>query len=99
MIANSPKDQAATHADRRLAGQVVLVTGASRGLGLMVAESFAGHGAAVGLVARSTAPLEDARDKILAEGGSAVAVTASNATLAWLPPCGPGIPRSRLATT
>jgi len=39
-------------------GRTVLVTGASRGIGMATAEHFASLGARVGLVARSAAPLE-----------------------------------------
>src|SRR5690606_2429891 len=37
----------------RLAGRVVLITGGSRGLGLLLAREFARHGACLALVARS----------------------------------------------
>jgi NAD(P)-dependent dehydrogenase (short-subunit alcohol dehydrogenase family) len=42
-----------------LSGQVVLITGASRGIGRVMAELFAQAGARVGLIARSTSQLED----------------------------------------
>jgi NAD(P)-dependent dehydrogenase (short-subunit alcohol dehydrogenase family) len=61
---------------RTLAGQVALVTGASRGLGLLIAGALAGAGATVGLVARSAGPLTQARRRLVAAGGTAVAVTA-----------------------
>ena len=48
----------------RFDGQTVLVTGASRGLGLATAESFAKEGARVGLVARDRALLEQAAERI-----------------------------------
>jgi 5-hydroxydodecatetraenal polyketide synthase CpkA len=59
-----------------LAGQVALVTGASRGLGRVIAGTLAGSGAAVGLVARSTGPLAQAADELTDAGGTAVAVPA-----------------------
>jgi short-subunit dehydrogenase len=49
----------------RLAGAVVVVTGASRGIGRAVARAAAARGARVGLVARSRGDLED----VLAEAG------------------------------
>jgi short-subunit dehydrogenase len=45
-------------------GQTVLVTGASRGLGLAVAERYAQLGARVGLVARDSAALQAAAAKL-----------------------------------
>ncbi|MFC4032597.1 SDR family NAD(P)-dependent oxidoreductase [Streptomyces polygonati] len=63
-------------ADLPLAGQVALVTGASRGLGLLIARAFAAAGASVGLVARSAEPLEQTVAELAEEGASAVAVAA-----------------------
>ncbi|GAC1674643.1 MAG: 3-oxoacyl-ACP reductase FabG [Ktedonobacteraceae bacterium] len=56
-------------------GKVVLVTGASRGLGKVIAQNFARQGAKVVLVARHTAPLEALEDEILAAGGEAITVS------------------------
>jgi acyl-CoA synthetase (AMP-forming)/AMP-acid ligase II/NAD(P)-dependent dehydrogenase (short-subunit alcohol dehydrogenase family) len=59
-----------------LAGQVALVTGASRGLGLLIAGALADAGAAVGLVARSAGPLAQAVAQVTEGGGTAIAVSA-----------------------
>ena len=63
-------------ASRSLAGQVALVTGASRGLGRVIAGALSDAGAAVGLVARSAGPLARTADQLTAGGATAVAVTA-----------------------
>ena len=57
-------------------GKVVLVTGASRGLGKVIAHDFARQGAKVVLVARHREQLEIVEDEILAAGGEAIAVAA-----------------------
>lgn len=54
--------------------EVVVVTGASAGLGRAIAREFGRHGADVGLLARNTQDLEDARGEIEAMGGRAVAI-------------------------
>jgi len=59
-----------------LSGRVALVTGASSGLGVRFAEVLAENGAAVGLVARRRDRLADARARIEAARGRAVAVEA-----------------------
>ena len=65
-----------TLASRRLTGRVVLVTGASRGLGRLLAKTLAGAGAAVGLVARSAEQLAEVQGELIDGGGTAVAVAA-----------------------
>jgi len=57
-----------------LEGKVVLVTGASRGIGAAAARLFATEGAAVVLAARSTEALDHLVDEIRADGGTADAV-------------------------
>ena len=56
--------------------KVVLVTGASRGIGSVMARQFAAQGARVVLVARSVELLAELEDEILASGGDALAVVA-----------------------
>jgi NAD(P)-dependent dehydrogenase (short-subunit alcohol dehydrogenase family) len=57
--------------DKPLAGQLALVTGASRGIGAATAEALAAYGAHVVLTARTVGGLEEVEDRIHAVGGSA----------------------------
>lgn len=58
----------------RFHNQVVVVTGASRGLGRGCAEAFAAEGGKVVLLARASAELEEVADSIRQRGGVAQAV-------------------------
>ena len=57
-------------------GPVALVTGGGRGIGRLLARSLSDHGYTVGLIARSTAELEETVAEIRDVGGTAAAVTA-----------------------
>ncbi len=56
-----------------LAGRVVLVTGASRGLGLALAEEFAREGSRLVICARGEASLDAARRRLAARGADVLA--------------------------
>src|SRR5690606_27397927 len=56
--------------------QVVMITGASAGVGRAVARLFAERGAAIGLLARGAAGLEGARQDVEALGGRALVLQA-----------------------
>ena len=54
--------------------EVILITGASQGLGRQFARMLAAHGAAVALAARQTAKLKSLEEEIRGKGGRAVAM-------------------------
>ncbi len=54
--------------------EIVLITGASQGLGRRFARVLSAHGAAVALAARQVAKLKSLEEEITAKGGRAVAV-------------------------
>ena len=60
--------------DQDLAGKVVLITGASRGIGYQAAKEAGRRGAHVIAVARTVGGLEELDDEIQAAGGSATLV-------------------------
>jgi NAD(P)-dependent dehydrogenase (short-subunit alcohol dehydrogenase family) len=57
-----------------LEGRVVIITGASRGIGAATSRAFAAAGAAVALAARDEAALASLADQLLSGGGRAIAV-------------------------
>ncbi|HEX5140122.1 MAG TPA: SDR family oxidoreductase [Dehalococcoidia bacterium] len=59
-----------------LAGKVVVITGASAGVGRATAREFAARGARIGLIARGAERLEDARRECLEAGTYAAAFSA-----------------------
>ena len=62
--------------------QVVVITGASAGVGRATARAFAAAGARIGLIARGEAGLEAARREIEAAGGQALTIVADVADAA-----------------
>ncbi len=62
--------------DTQLRNKIAVVTGASRGLGRVVALKLARHGVKVALVARSPVPLDELTATIERDGGTALAVVA-----------------------
>ena len=54
--------------------EIILITGASQGLGRQFARVLSAHGAAVALAARQTSKLKNLEEEIRAKGGRAVAV-------------------------
>jgi short-subunit dehydrogenase len=60
---------------KKVRDQVVVITGASSGIGLATAELLAENGATVILAARSDETLDEVVSRLTAQGGKAVAVT------------------------
>jgi short-subunit dehydrogenase len=61
---------------KRLSDQVIVITGASSGIGLVTARTAARRGARLVLAARNEAALRQLADEINAEGGQAIGVPA-----------------------
>ncbi len=59
---------------RELRGKVVILTGASRGIGVSIAKALAAEGAHLVLAARDRAGLEQVAEQVLAAGGRATVV-------------------------
>jgi len=67
-----------------LTGKVAVVTGASRGIGRSIAETFADAGAKVVLASRKQEALDEVAESIRTTGGIAVAIAAHNGDKAAL---------------
>jgi NAD(P)-dependent dehydrogenase (short-subunit alcohol dehydrogenase family)/uncharacterized protein YndB with AHSA1/START domain len=74
LVEGAPESDPIT--ERSLAGQRVLVTGGSSGIGLSVAQALAREGAEVALLARNELGLAAAKRKLAEHGGEAVTVAA-----------------------
>lgn len=64
------------HAEKPLAGQVALITGANRGIGLAIARKVGAMGARLVLCARDRARLEQAASELRRDGIEAVSIQA-----------------------
>src|SRR4051794_21983202 len=58
-----------------VAGQIALITGAGRGIGMATAEAFARTGASVVLADRDGEAAAQAAERIRGAGGNAIAIT------------------------
>ncbi len=69
-VMSAPLDQP------RLKDKIVIITGASKGIGKSISEVFASHGAKLALVSRGEEPLSSLVQTIRAKGGEAIYITA-----------------------
>ncbi|MBP9042972.1 MAG: SDR family oxidoreductase [Spirochaetes bacterium] len=67
--------------DFNLTGKIAVVTGASRGIGEAIAETFADHGATVIITSRKLENLKEIEEKIKASGKNAEAIACHNGNL------------------
>lgn len=77
-----------THVDLQLKGLKAIVTGASKGIGLRIAQVFADEGVDVGICARTEADVKKAVEGLKARGvnaiGDAVDVARADEYVAWI---------------
>jgi NAD(P)-dependent dehydrogenase (short-subunit alcohol dehydrogenase family) len=69
---------------KSLHGKVVVITGASAGLGRAIAQAYARQGAKLGLIARGVDGLEGAKREVEQLGGTAIAIPADVADAAQM---------------
>ena len=74
VAARVANERRATQRERDLHGQIVLITGGTRGLGLLLAREFVAHGCSVAICARDAGELDRARADLEARGGTVLAV-------------------------
>ena len=72
-------------ANKRLENKLILVTGASRGIGREIALDAARHGAELNITGRTTGALEEVDDEIKKLGGNAVIVELNQTDLPAIP--------------
>ena len=72
-------------ADKRLDGKIILVTGASRGIGRAIALEAAKHGAELIITGRTTGALEEVDDEIKNLGSNSVIVELDQTDLPAIP--------------
>jgi len=75
-VGHSPFFESGGIMDLELSGKVALVTGASRGIGLAIAQGLAAEGAKLCIAARGEEALQQAAETIVAAGGEVLAPTA-----------------------
>src|SRR5687767_2783590 len=68
----SRRQHVASHNSQSSAPEVVVITGASAGVGRATAQAFAKRGARIGLLARGRERLDEARRDVEAAGGKAL---------------------------
>ncbi len=67
--------------DFSLQGKIAVISGASRGIGQSIAETFAGHGAEVVLTSRKIEGLKAVEEKINSAGGKACSIACHNGNM------------------
>ncbi len=75
MALRPPEREEFMRTESSLHGKIVVITGASAGVGRATARAFAQRGANIGLLARGTEGLEGAANDVRAMGGKALAIS------------------------